>query len=81
MPNWTNPNDDLIYKLLLENDHVYEFFGGLNLEYDAAQECILGKEPLPSTMEVFAYTRHDECIESVMNGPQCAPILEKSDSC
>lgn len=40
---------------MVEEGRIYGFFAGLNSEFDQVRVQILGKEPLPSLQEAFAY--------------------------
>jgi hypothetical protein len=53
-------------KKMIEEEHIYEFLGGLNSEYDPVRVQIFGKEPLPSLQEVFSYIQNEESRRSIM---------------
>jgi hypothetical protein len=56
-------------KKMIEEEHIYEFLGGLNSEYNPVRVLIFGEEPLPSVQEVFFYIQNDESHRSTMLHP------------
>lgn len=62
-----SPADALKLKKLIEQERIIEFLAGLNGEYDPIIVQILGKEPLPSLHEVYAYIQHEESRREVMH--------------
>lgn len=49
-----------------------EFLAGLSSDLDKVQRLLLGKEPLPSTKEVFSYVRREENRKNIMMGGSSA---------
>lgn len=39
---------------MVENDRIFKFLVGLNIEFDEVKGRIIGRAPLPSLEEVFA---------------------------
>lgn len=52
--------DAALHKRCLENERMYNFLAGLNIEFDAIRVQILGKEDLPSLNEVIFIVRAEE---------------------
>ncbi|TXG53212.1 hypothetical protein EZV62_022381 [Acer yangbiense] len=51
---WKDPEDGAQYQKLLDNNRVFRFLTGLNVEFDEVRGRIIGRQPLPSINEVFA---------------------------
>ncbi|KAK8336802.1 hypothetical protein V6Z12_A09G144400 [Gossypium hirsutum] len=58
--------DVALLKRFVENDRIYDFLAGLNVEFDAVRVQILGKEELPSLNETIAIVRAEEGRRGVM---------------
>lgn len=48
---------------------IYELLAGLNLKYDQLRVNILGKDPLPSLNEVYAYLHREEKCRNTLVQP------------
>ena len=55
-------------KKIIEQERVFEFLVGLNPELEQVRVQILGKKPLPSISEVYAYVIREESCRVVMLG-------------
>ena len=76
---WTCTTDSAMYARAVEKDRVFDFLQGLDKELDEVRGRILGREPLPSTREVFAEVRREESRRAVMLHKESAPsIVETS---
>ena len=53
---------------MVENDRIYKFLVGLNVEFDEVRGKIIGHGPLPSLGEVFAEVRREESRRGVTLG-------------
>ena len=67
--------DAVILKSFIEEDRVYDFFTGLNAEFDQVRVQILGKEEVPSLKETISLIRAEESRRGVMLESQ---VLEGS---
>ena len=65
---WACATNSPRFKKAIEKDHVFEFLAELNTDSDEVRGWILGKEPLPSTREVFSRVRREESQRIVMMG-------------
>ena len=65
---WSCATDSAFYQKMVEKERVFDFLAGLNKELDEVRGRILGREPLPSTREVFAEVRREESRRQVMLG-------------
>ena len=65
---WKDPEDGAHYQKLLDNNRVFLFLAGLNVEFDEVRGRIIGRQPLPSINEVFAEVRREENRWMVMLG-------------
>ena len=57
---WSSPDDYKHHKKLIENNRIFKFLAGLNVEYDEVRGRIIGRQPLPSIGEVFSEVRREE---------------------
>ncbi|KAL6348574.1 hypothetical protein AAG906_016088 [Vitis piasezkii] len=64
------PKDAAVLKDFIEQNRVYDFLVGLNLEFDQVRIQILGKQEVPCFNEVVALIRGEESQMSVMLEPQ-----------
>ncbi|KAL5813378.1 hypothetical protein ACOSQ3_024138 [Xanthoceras sorbifolium] len=62
----TNPADTTVVRKMLEQDRVYDFLAGLNMEYDQVRIQILGREEVPPLNVVISMVRAEESRRSVM---------------
>ena len=51
---------------MLEKERVFEFLASLNKELDEVHRCVLGKEPPPSTREVFSEVYREQSRRTMM---------------
>ncbi|KAL5754175.1 hypothetical protein ACOSP7_022395 [Xanthoceras sorbifolium] len=58
--------DSAILKRFIEKDRVYDFFAGLNTEFDQVRVQTLGREEVPSLNETISMVRAEEGRRSVM---------------
>ncbi|XP_074556441.1 uncharacterized protein LOC141812295 [Curcuma longa] len=65
---WKSVDDCNHHKKTMEDDRIYKFLAGLNIEFDEVRGRIIGRPPLPSIGEVFAEVRREESRRSVMLG-------------
>ncbi|RYE26320.1 MAG: hypothetical protein EOP45_04015 [Sphingobacteriaceae bacterium] len=65
---WSCPKDSALYQKLVEKGRVFKFLVGLNADLDEVRGRILGRDPLPSTREVFSEVRREETRRQVMLG-------------
>lgn len=52
--------DITTYTRYVEDFQIYEFLVGLNSEYEELRVNIIGKDPLPSLNEVYAYLNREK---------------------
>ncbi|RVX00497.1 hypothetical protein CK203_036922 [Vitis vinifera] len=67
---WKCPEDGLLYKKVIEKEHIYKFLLGLNKNLDEVRGRVLSIKPLPSVREVFSEIRREESRQKVMLGTQ-----------
>ncbi|KAG6537056.1 hypothetical protein ZIOFF_002134 [Zingiber officinale] len=65
---WKSADDYNHHKKIMEDDRIYKFLTGLNVEFDEVRGKIIGRLPLPSIGEVFVEVRREESRRSVMLG-------------
>jgi hypothetical protein len=58
--------DAVKIKKMIEDERIYEFLGGLNLEFDLVRVLIFRKEPLPLLQKAFSYIQNLESRRSTM---------------
>ena len=60
-------NDDAVnLKNYVERERIFDFFTGLNIEFDQVRVQILGKESLLSFNEVFSWIRDEKGRRTMM---------------
>ncbi|RVW78704.1 hypothetical protein CK203_048478 [Vitis vinifera] len=72
---WSSSVDSARFKKMLEKERVFEFLVGLNKELDEVRRCVLVKEPLPFTREVFLEVQREESRRTVMMGKTTKTIM------
>ncbi|KAE8673438.1 Detected protein of unknown function [Hibiscus syriacus] len=70
--------DRALFQKMVEKERVFEFLVGLNKKLDEVKGRILGREPLPSTREVFSEVRREESRRTVMLGGHSPNPTESS---
>ena len=61
-------NDCGHYKKTVEDNRIFKFLIGLNVEFDEVRGRIIGRQPLPSIGEVFLEVRREKSHRLVMLG-------------
>ena len=59
----------------VENNRIYKFLAGLNVEFDEVRGRIIGRSLLPPISEVFAEVRREESRRNVMLGKKAAGTI------
>ena len=77
---WHCPQDNVIFKRMIEKEHAFSFLARLNNELDEIHGRILGREVLPSTQEVFSEVRREKTRRNVMLGKETRETLETESS-
>ncbi|KAK3210967.1 hypothetical protein Dsin_015673 [Dipteronia sinensis] len=65
---WRDPDDDAYFQKVVDNNRVFRFLAGLNIEFDKVRGSIIGRQPLPSINEVFVEVWREESRRMVMLG-------------
>ncbi|XP_062112547.1 uncharacterized protein LOC133823719 [Humulus lupulus] len=65
---WESVKDGKHHKKTVEDNQIYKFLAGLNVEFDEVRGRIIGRPPLPSIAEVFSEVRREESRRNVMLG-------------
>ncbi|XP_073041799.1 uncharacterized protein [Primulina eburnea] len=65
---WKNVEDGHHHKKTMEDDHIFKFLVGLNVEFNEVRGRIIGRRPLPPLGEVFSEVRREESRRNVMLG-------------
>ncbi|KAL6323722.1 hypothetical protein AAG906_002190 [Vitis piasezkii] len=65
---WKSAEDGLHHKETMEDNRIFKFLAGLNVEFDEVRGRIIGRQPLPSIGEVFSEVRREESKRNVMLG-------------
>lgn len=63
---WKCTHDCNHYKKMVEDNRIFKFLIGLNMEFDEVRGRIIGRQPLPSIGEVFSEVRREESRRLVM---------------
>ena len=65
---WKSAEDFQHHKKTVEDNRIFKFLAGLNVEFDEVRGRIIGRQPLPSIGEVFSEVRREESRRNVMLG-------------
>ncbi|RVW16064.1 hypothetical protein CK203_022478 [Vitis vinifera] len=65
---WKSTEDGLHHKKTMEDNQIFKFLAGLNVDFDEVRGRIIGRQPLPSIGEVFSEVRREESRRNVMLG-------------
>ena len=65
---WKSSKDFDHYRKAVEDNRIFIFLIGLNVEYDEVRGRIIGRQQLPFIAEVFAEVRREESRRLVMLG-------------
>lgn len=65
---WKSTEDSQHYKKVVEDNRIFKFLAGLEVEFDEVRGRIIGRKPLPSLGEVFSEVRREESHQNVMLG-------------
>ncbi|XP_028053079.1 uncharacterized protein LOC114257509 [Camellia sinensis] len=60
------PIDSTSYQKFVEQEGVFKFLEGLNMEYDPVRSRVLGMDVLSSLQEGFAFVQNEESCRSAM---------------
>ena len=63
---WKSSEDCKHFKKTVEDNHIFKFLIGLNMEFDEVRGRIIGRQPLPSIGEVFSEVRREKSRRLVM---------------
>ena len=70
---WKSAEDFQHHKKTVEDNRIFKFLAGLNVEFDEVRGRIIGRQPLPLIGEVFSEVRREVSRRNVMlekNGPR-----------
>ena len=56
------------HKQTVNNERIFKFLAGLNVELDEVRGRIIGRKPLPTLEDVFSEVRREESCRGVMLG-------------
>ncbi|KAJ9691385.1 hypothetical protein PVL29_013539 [Vitis rotundifolia] len=65
---WKSAEDGRHHMKTMEDNRIFKFLAGLNVEFDEVRGRIIGRQPLPSIGEVFSEVRREESRRNVMLG-------------
>ena len=65
---WKSAEDGLHHKKTMEDNRIFKFLVGLNVEFDEVRGRIIGRQPLSSIGEVFSEVKREESRRNVMLG-------------
>ena len=75
---WKDPEDEVLFKKMVDKYRVYDFLAGLNRNLDEVRGRIFGVTPLLVIDEVFSEVRREEYRRKVMFGEVLTPVTENS---
>ncbi|RVW63732.1 hypothetical protein CK203_052770 [Vitis vinifera] len=65
---WKSAENRCHHKTTMEDNRIFKFLAGLNVEFDEVSGRIIGRQPMPSIGEVFSKVRREESQMNVMLG-------------
>ncbi|KAJ9700568.1 hypothetical protein PVL29_006057 [Vitis rotundifolia] len=65
---WKFAEDGRHHMKTMEDNRIFKFLAGLNVEFDEVRGRIIGRQPLPSIGEAFSEVRRKESRRNVMLG-------------
>ncbi|KAK9217910.1 hypothetical protein WN943_006540 [Citrus x changshan-huyou] len=76
---WESMEDFKHHKQTVNNERIFKFLAGLNVEFDEVRGRIIGRKPLPTLEDVFSEVRREESRRGVMLGKKNSVVsVEKS---
>ncbi|KAH9648489.1 retrotran gag 3 domain-containing protein [Citrus sinensis] len=76
---WESIEDFKHHKQTVNNERIFKFLAGLNVEFDEIRGRIIGRKPLPTLEDVFSEVRREESRRGVMLGKKNSIVsVEKS---
>ena len=76
---WKSTADFNHFRKTIEDNRIFTFLIGLNIEYDEVRGRIVDRQPLPPIVEVFVEVRKEESRRVVMLGKKIlTPEVENS---
>ena len=72
---WKSTEDFQHHKKTVEDNQIFKFLAGLNIEFDEVRGRIIGRQPLPSIGEVFSEVRKEESRRNVMLGKKDSGVV------
>ncbi|KAH9650093.1 protein kinase domain-containing protein [Citrus sinensis] len=76
---WESMEDFKHHKQTVNNERIFKFLAGLNVEFDEVRGRIIGRKPLPTLEDVFSKVRREESRRGVMLGKKNSIVsVEKS---
>ncbi|RVX06484.1 hypothetical protein CK203_023551 [Vitis vinifera] len=74
---WKFVEDGCHHKKTMEDNRIFKFLVGLNVEFDEVRGRIIGRQPMPSIREVFSEVRREESRRNVMLARRDLELLLK----
>ena len=68
------------HKKTVEDNRIYKFLAGLNVEFDDVRSRILGRRPLLSISEVFSEVRREKSRRNVMLGKKGTGVVAEGSA-
>src|SRR4051812_978444 len=72
--------DNIRFKARTDRERLYKFLDGLNPEFDQTRSQILGRSPLPTLEEAFAFVQHESSRREAMLHTPSTEVAAKSDT-
>ncbi|CAH9120755.1 unnamed protein product [Cuscuta epithymum] len=77
---WKCPEDEKLFRSIVEKKRVFKFLSGLNKDLDDARGRVLSTKPLPSIREAFSAIRHEESRRKIMMGDASSTAISSDVS-
>uniref|UniRef100_A0A2N9EE05 Reverse transcriptase Ty1/copia-type domain-containing protein n=1 Tax=Fagus sylvatica TaxID=28930 RepID=A0A2N9EE05_FAGSY len=77
---WKSVEDSRHHKKIVEDNRIFKFLAGLNIEFDEVRGRVIGRQPLPSIGDVFSEVRREESRRNVMLGKKGPGVAVESSA-
>jgi hypothetical protein len=77
---WKSVEDSRHHKKIVEDNRIFKFLAGLNIEFDEVRGRVIGRQPLPSIGDIFSEVRREESRRNVMLGKKGPGVAVESSA-
>uniref|UniRef100_A0A2N9GQ49 Reverse transcriptase Ty1/copia-type domain-containing protein n=1 Tax=Fagus sylvatica TaxID=28930 RepID=A0A2N9GQ49_FAGSY len=77
---WKSVEDSRHHKKIVEDNRIFKFLAGLNIECDEVRGRVIGRQPVPTIGDVFSEVRREESRRNVMLGKKGPGVAVESSA-